>query len=209
MIPLHDIFDEDGMLTRTERLVLRRPVDDDMCEYIDTIVEDKPFLEDYKDPGERGETLRNGYWDSVISGESLFATICLEGNGAFIGYCSVEEPEVEPFELGINLRKKFQKQGFGPEAIVGFMSAIQAATGPKPFVAKIDVKNRNSQVMFRRLGFEPAGIDPFLIKDPKLLEDFESKYLDFIDDGMRELAAEFGVEPRKLLSHVLVFRKDV
>lgn len=208
MIPIAQLHDSKGVIAVTDRLVLRRPDKCDKADYIDTIVEDKPFLRDYKEDGDRGRALRDGYWDSVMDDSSLFATVSLKENGAFCGYCSIEKPDIEPYELGINLRKSFQAQGIGPEVISALVDAIEAIMGPKSFAARIDVKNRNSQVMFRRLGFVPAGVDTSFFKDPEFLRRFEEEHLDCIDDDMRKLAAEFGVEPRVLLSHVLVFERS-
>lgn len=62
--------------------------------------------------------------------------------------------------------------------------------------------------MFRKLGFLPAGIDTFLIDDPEMLAKFEEMQLDRIDDSLCALAEEFGVAPRKLLSHLLVLKRS-
>lgn len=63
--------------------------------------------------------------------------------------------------------------------------------------------------MFRRLGFVPWGIDTLFIDDSAILEGLEEERLEElggIPEELCGLAKEFDVEPRKLLSHVLVFR---
>lgn len=89
------------------------------------------------------------------------------------------------------------------------MGSIQKVTGSAAFIAKIDPENVNSQKVFRRLGFTPEGIDALFIRDSddlRRFEDMRLQDLGEIPEGLLGLAEEFGVEARKLLSHVLVFR---
>ena len=200
-------FDEPGVLTCTERLVLRAPMDEDKLKYIDTFGSIHPLLAaEYH----RNEALMQSYWKESVKGEaSLCCSICMKDGGDFVGYCSVEKLSKRPLEVGINLLPEFQAHGFGPEAIIAFMESIQKAAGPMDFVAVIEPENVNSQKMFRRLGFKPERIATLFIKDPddlRCFEDMRLQGLGEIPEGLLDLAEEFGVEPRRLLSHVLVFR---
>ena len=76
-------------------------------------------------------------------------------------------------------------------------------------MARIESRGSRSQHMFRKLGFIPARIDTFLIDDPGMLEKLEEMQLDRIDAHLRAVAEEFGVEPRVLLSHLLVFKRPI
>lgn len=200
-------FDEPGVLTCTERLVLRAPMDEDKLKYIDTFGSIHPLLAaEYH----RNEALMQSYWKESVKGEaSLCCSICMKDGGDFVGYCSVEKLSKRPLEVGINLLPEFQAHGFGPEAISAFMESIQKAAGPMDFVAVIEPENVNSQKMFRRLGFKPERIATLFIKDPddlRCFEDMRLQGLGEIPEGLLDLAEEFGVELRRLLSHVLVFR---
>lgn len=88
------------------------------------------------------------------------------------------------------------------------MGRIERIVGPSEFIARIEADNQRSQHMLRKLGFKPAGIDTFIIREPEELEKFEEVRLDEINDNIRALAKEFNVEPRKLLSHLLVFKRE-
>ena len=200
-------FDESGVLACTERLVLRAPVDEDKLKYVDTFGSIHPLLAaEYR----RNAALMQSYWEESVKGEaSLCCSICMKDGGDFVGYCSVEKLSKRPLEVGINLLPEFQAHGFGPEAISVFMESIQRAAGPMDFIALIEPENVNSQKMFRRLGFKPERIATLFIKDPddlRRFEDMRLQGLGEIPEGLLDLAEEFGVEPRKLLSHVLVFR---
>ena len=199
-------FNADGVLSRTERLVLRRPIDDDMMRYIDAFDGPCPLLaREYR----RNEELRTDYWKGVKGEDSLYCSICAKENGEFMGYCAVERLKRSDPEVAINLLERFQARGFGAEAVLAFVEAFRKVTGPVPFVAKIDPQNIGSQKMFRRLGFAPWGVDTLFIKDPGILERLEEERIEElggIPEELCGLAEEFDVEPRKLLSHVLVFR---
>ena len=200
-------FDESGVLARTERLELRAPADEDAPKYIDAFGSVNPLLAaEYR----RNASLMQSYWEEGIKGEaSLCCSICMKDGGDFVGYCSVEKLSKRPLEVGINLLPEFQAHGFGPEAISAFTESIQRAAGPMDFIAVIEPENVNSQKMFRWRGFKPERIVTLFIKDPddlRRFEDMRLQGLGEIPEGLLDLAEEFDVQPRKLLSHVLVFR---
>ena len=184
-------FNADGVLSRTERLVLRRPIDEDMMRYIDAFGGPCPLLaHEYRS----NEELRTDYWKGVKGEDSLYCSICAKENVEFMGYCAVERLKRPDPEIAINLLERFQVRGFGPEAVLAFMEAFRKVTGP----------------VFRRLGFAPWEVDTLFIKDPGILKRIEEERIEElggIPENLCGLAEEFDVEPRKLLSHVLVFRK--
>ncbi|HBI60799.1 MAG TPA: hypothetical protein DDY31_06250 [Lachnospiraceae bacterium] len=51
-----------------------------------------------------------------------------------------------------------------------------------------------------------AGIKEFYFANEEDAIAFEEQYLDEIDEHMCAVAAELGIEPRKLISHVLDYR---
>lgn len=202
------MFFTDGVMAQSERLMLRSPEDEDLMKYIDAFGSPNPLLaEEYR----RNERLREHYWRDVMESEdSLYCSICDKDSEAFLGYCEVDGLNERPLEIGISLLEDSQAKGFGPEALTAFMAAFQRVSGPMAFTARITAENVSSQKMFRRLGFAPDGIATFIIKDSDSLERLEQarlKKLGGIPEGLQVLAEEFGVEPQKLLSHVLVFKR--
>ncbi len=195
-------FDGSNVFAETERLVLRKPIESEMLDYMDAFSTISPGLAQWYKNNEKALAF---YWDSVNSKETLYCTVSSKEDGRFIGYCAIDKLDTDPIELGINLLNEYQNRGIGTESISALIDGFERIAGPTEFVAKIEAENARSQRMFRKLGFKPAGIDAFLIKEPELLRQFEDSRIDEIDDSIRALAEEFGVEPRKLLSHLLVF----
>lgn len=199
-----DFFDGDGVFARTKRLVLRAPTRDDLPAYIETFI--KGLREEYLRDDKSGARLRERYWEDVSSESSLFCTV-VEGREVY-GFCSIENLDEDPSEIGVRLLPPYRGRGIGTEAVRALMQKVQRVAEPTAFVAKIDSDNTASQRLFRKLGFVPAGVDTPIFRDPEFLQRFEESHLGLIDDGIRALAEEFGVKPRTLLSHALVFRFD-
>ena len=59
--------------------------------------------------------------------------------------------------------------------------------------------------MFEKLGAVPHGIAEYILHEEKDIARCEEENLEEIDDNLVQVAAKFGVEPRKLLSHVLEY----
>ena len=85
------------------------------------------------------------------------------------------------------------------------LDQFKARLGISTFKVRIDPSNFSSQKMFEKLGATPKGIAELWIHDQKMLEQCEEDNLHHIDDKIIAVADKFGVEPRKLLSHVLEY----
>lgn len=199
-------FNNDGLFAEADRIILRRPAESNVPGFIKAFSAASPAIAKWYEDNSKARDL---YWQSINDEKSLYCSICSKQNGEFFGYCTIEDLEKYPFELGINLIAKHHSQGIGSEAIAAFMQGFEEIAGPTEFLARIESRNSRSQHMFRKLGFIPAGIDAFLIDDPGMLEKLEEMQLDCIDANLRTVAEEFGVEPRVLLSHLLVFKRPI
>ena len=126
-------------------------------------------------------------------------------DGQYIGYCGIKNTSQEPWEIAIEILPDWTNQGIGRIAIDGMLDAVKARLGINQFRVRIDPGNHASQKMFEKLGAIPNGISEFLIHDKATLEKCEEDNLHLIDADTISLAGKFGVEPRKLLSHILEY----
>ena len=85
------------------------------------------------------------------------------------------------------------------------LDAMVIRLGVRRFRIRIDPSNHASQKLFEKMGAQPNGVSEYLILDQKELEKVEKENLNLIDAATVALADKFGVEPRKLLSHVLEY----
>lgn len=149
------------------------------------------------------ESYRTLLWKEHLAEKAL--TLSIEKDGTYIGYCGIKNTSQAPWEIAIELLPQWTKQGIGPVAISAMLDAIKARLGASEFRVRIDPGNSASQRMFERLGAIPNGISEFLLHDQEVMDQCEENNLHLIGEDTIALAEKFGVEPRKLLSHVLEY----
>ena len=142
-------------------------------------------------------------WNEHVEPKALMLTISKDGS--YVGYCGIKSTAEENWEIAIELLPQWVNQGIGYQAITAMIDAIATRLGVSSFRVRIDPGNRASQKLFEKLGAQPNGVSEFLIHDQAALEKVEEDNLHFIDENLIALAAQFDVEPRKLLSHVLEY----
>ena len=149
------------------------------------------------------ESFREMLWKEHNEDKALMMTITK--NKEYIGYCGIKDTTKDTWEIAIELLPEWTGKGIGTAAITAMLNEIGIRLHVTSFCIKIDPDNVASQKLFERLGAIPNGLDTiFLHKEEDLLR-CEEDNLHLIDDRLTALASKFGVEPRKLLSHVLVY----
>ncbi len=136
--------------------------------------------------------------------ESFYCVIEVDGIPA--GYLGIKDTRADVWEIAIELDRGYTGRGYGPESIKLFLNEVSRISGKTKFSALVETDNVPSQHCFEKLG-ELYGLHnagTLQRSEDKAL--FEEKHLDLIDENMRSLAERLGVEPRKLLSHVLEYR---
>lgn len=149
------------------------------------------------------EAYQNMMWNEHIQDKSMMFTI--EVDGGYAGYCGINNLSRENWELAIELLSKFRYKGVGYAAICIMLSAIKSRLGVDCFRAKIDADNYASQRLIEKLGATPYGIAEYILHKEEDITRCEEENLDAIDEKLMQVAQKFGVEPRKLLSHVLEY----
>lgn len=86
-----------------------------------------------------------------------------------------------------------------------FLDTVANRTGVVEFRIRIDSDNYASQVLFEKLGAIPNGISEYMLHGEENIKKFEEENLKYIDDKLVDVAKKIGVEPKKLLSHVLEY----
>ncbi len=143
-------------------------------------------------------------WEESAGQKALRCTIRVDGE--YIGHCGINNVTREKWELSIELLQKWHNQGIGTAAIRSLMEEIDKRTGVSEFRVRIDPINVSSQKLFEKLGAEPNGVAELLLHKEEDKLQCEEENLHLLDENIRVLADRFGVEPRKLLSHVLEYK---
>lgn len=192
-------FWREGIVHISEDMILR-----------DTREEDKDsFLEIQKQYGLfksmlQEEAYQNMLWNEHTGKKALSCSILV--NGQYAGYCGINNVAHETWEICIELLKEWTGQGVGYAAVNALIGAIGGRLNVKEFRIRIDPGNVASRKLFEKLGAVPNGISTHLLHKEEDILRCEEENLESIDEELTTLAARFGVEPRKLLSHVLEYR---
>lgn len=152
----------------------------------------------------REESFCDMIWHEHNEMKSLMFSVIKEGR--YLGYCGIKNIVSEPYEIAVELLPEWTGKGIGFRALTAMLDALRDRLGFIEYRVRIDPSNIASQKLFERLGAEPNGISETLIHDERALQELEDENLNLIDSSLTQLAEKFGVEPRKLLSHVLEYK---
>lgn len=142
-------------------------------------------------------------WNEHTSDRSLMLSILRDGT--YIGYCGIHNTAREPWEIAIELQPEWTNQGIGYAAVSAMLNEIRSRLGVTRYKVRIEPGNYASQRLFEKLGAVPSGISEFWLHDQKEIAKCEEDNLHQIDEQLCSVAKKFGVEPRKLLTHVLEY----
>ena len=148
-------------------------------------------------------------WESMMQEDDyIYCFVLKKDSHEFVGYCALSKMKRGINELSIELLKIHTNKGYGKRIIRLFTNALKERVNLEEFVAVIDPENSTSQHMFEKLGAKPSGIRLSVwLRDTtgeRALE-FEESHINEITEHMIVMAEKFAVEPRKLLSHNLVY----
>ncbi len=141
-------------------------------------------------------------WEEHRNETALMCTIIYESK--YVGYCGIKDTRKDKWEISIEILKKYSNKGIGYRSINILLRAIKERLGVTRFRVRIEPDNEASQRLFEKLGATPNGISELLLHGEQM-DKFEEENLNLLDDRLIELADEFGVEPRKMLSCVLEY----
>ncbi len=191
-----DVFVEDDVI------LLRNCRDSEKEKYIQVKKENTDNPEYYDN-----ESAVDSTWKMFEDEKSFCCSIIRKRDNEFIGYISIKDTKSNLWEIAIELLQKYCNKGYGSRAIALFLPAISKITGKTQFQALVETDNIPSQLLMEKLGARLIDIYDYTFQgDEEAATAFEEKYMSEITERMVLLAEQIGVEPRKMLSHVLDYR---
>lgn len=138
------------MRIETERLYIRQLTDKDfdlisliwMDSWPRLIKQDKSAL----------DRLLHGFWDAAQDPTILTGLIFLRDGDVFCGHVNMQHTDKKIPEVGIDLLRDYQNQGYGPEAIAAFANWYGANYHTPEIKVRISVLNTRSTHVFGKLG---------------------------------------------------------
>lgn len=186
------------IITENE-IILRKVQDSDKHIFIELQKENNIVKSMMKE-----EAYRNMLWNEHIEYKALMFSVIVDNE--YAGYCGIKNTTHEQWEIAIEILNKWKHKGIGYRAISIMLDAIKNRLNVSEFRVRIDAENYPSQRLFEKLGAEPNGISEFLLHEEADIRRCEEENIHLLDERIQELAKQFNVEPRKLLSHVLEYK---
>lgn len=186
------------IITENE-IILRKVQDSDKDIFIELQKENNIVKSMMKE-----EAYRNMLWNEHIEYKALMFSVIVDNE--YAGYCGIKNTTHEQWEIAIEILNKWKHKGIGYRAISIMLDAIKNRLNVSEFRVRIDAENYPSQRLFEKLGAEPNGISEFLLHEEADIRRCEEENIHLLDERIQELAKQFNVEPRKLLSHVLEYK---
>lgn len=187
-----------------DEIILCKSRDVDCSDYIklqkeNTIVPHVFEMEDFEDM----------FWDYMCEDKAFYTTIRRKVDDTYMGYCGIKNTQKDELKLAIELLREFHGHGYGRQALTLFMRQVKEVTGIRNFKTLVDAENTASQRMCEFCGGVPSGKAEHMLHDKEYMEEYERDNAHEVTDQMRIIAKKFGVQPEKLLTHVLVYRFEV
>ena len=186
------------IITENE-IILRKVQDSDKHIFIELQKENNIVKSMMKE-----EAYRNMLWNEHIEYKALMFSVIVDNE--YAGYCGIKNTTHEQWEIAIEILNKWKHKGIGYRAISVMLDEIKNRLNVSEFRVRIDAENYPSQRLFEKLGAEPNGISEFLLHEEADIRRCEEENIHLLDERIQELAKQFNVEPRKLLSHVLEYK---
>lgn len=148
-------------------------------------------------------------WSDMFEEGRLPYAITEAEHGDFCGYCAIKNIKQDKPEIEIELLEKFRGCGIGYAALCELIRVIAEEHRVRKFTYCADSDNYASQALVSKVGGKPNELKRFFFLRENEVKSFEEENMDMIDNKLEKVAASFGVEARKLLSHVLVYTIDI
>ena len=186
-------------------VILLRPLQDNHKDLYIQIKKENANIVSTKSEEEQTEYW-NDIWDDTRLEERFVMEAVTKEDNKFVGYVAVNNTRRTLWELSIELLSDFLCNGYGTHALRLFVDKLYEITGRAEYQLLVEVDNVKSQMMLKHLDAKLVGIKAYFFANEEDAVKFEEQYLDEIDDHMCAVAAELGIEARKLISHVLDYR---
>jgi len=152
------------------------------------------------------EQLIASYWTETQQDRAFYCVIERISDCAKIGYIALKDTSKDLWEIAIELDQAYCHQGYGTRVIPLFLHRVREITAKNQFQFLVEVDNIPCQNCMKKVNAELVGIHNLVFDTEGEAELFEEENLGMITAHMKALAEALDIPPRKLLSHVLVYR---
>ena len=148
------------IIAKTERLLIRTTDSADFDLVLPLFYESE-FGSRVKNNEKLRELLRATSWEEMTQQATLTGLVFLNSTAEFCGTVSMQKTDRDVPEIGIELLKKHQNCGIGPEAITVFGNWYCCKYHIPKIMVRIRKENTHSIHVFEKLGAEFLGESTF------------------------------------------------
>lgn len=150
------------MHIETDRLYIRQMTEEDR-NLLSLIWKERcPTLFDLSK--ENQDKLLDDLWETTQDSTLLTGVIFLRDGGQFCGRVNMQKIDQDIPEIGIDILKAYQNQGYGPEAIAAFVNWYGENHCISEIKVHIFAENNHSTHVFEKLGAVYVQDDPSFLK---------------------------------------------
>ena len=150
-------------IANTEHLLVRT-IDDNDYATVCSLFKEGEIISKYLNDPEFLDMLLKNSWKE-ITGQNIFnGLIFLAESSDFCGRVCIQNIDDPIPELGIDVLKKYQNKGYGPEAITAFANWYGKKFGIDRLKVRIWKSNSHSAHVFEKLGARYEGQHPYFSK---------------------------------------------
>jgi RimJ/RimL family protein N-acetyltransferase len=188
------------ILGQNGRVVLRAIADEDHDNSMRVALEDPVMRSAIEN-----EAIKKDLWERFLTETAAIFSIFDRRTGEYLGYCGIKDLAADPWELLMELSTPVRGKGYGYSALVLLLDSLVERTGEEVYRARIDANNYASQTITKKVGGSPDGISEMFMHGEELAQ-FQEENRNLIDDKLKQVAEEFGVNPIDLIGHFLEYR---
>ncbi len=144
------------IIAYTDRLYLRMLEEADE-ELVFQILLESSTIKLFQNNAELADRFRKANWEEVTVSTTVNALVFVSATNEFVGKVCMQFTDKPLPELGIDILKKHQNKGFGPEAIKAFGSWCTKKRALPAIKVRISKDNSHSIHVFEKLGAEFIG----------------------------------------------------
>lgn len=138
-------------IAETQRIVLRQIEDTDR-DFVFQLSKESMMFSALPQDEKYQEMYKQTCWEEVTRPSIFNALIFIKGTGDFVGKICMQFIDDSLPELGIDLLKKYQNCGYGPEAIIAFANWYGQTHGLSRIKVRISKENDHSKHVFEKIG---------------------------------------------------------
>ena len=140
-----------NIIVTTKNLIIREIEDSDR-DLVYRLVKQSSLASGFLENDNYVQIYCNAYWDEINRPSTYNGMIFLKRDSSLVGKICMQCIDCDMPELGIDIIKSYQNQGYGPEAIIAFCNWYSTTHGARKIKIRISEENTHSIHVFEKLG---------------------------------------------------------